>query len=280
VCRTLAHQRGCLLGSTLFLRSHRVVLNARFLPLIFEAVFSIALGLRCCRFLTALDRASCSSSSSTPVVSSARDLRPTLRQIFFSSVFFVSCLRSQPRGILATGSEPGSREAVSVSFHVCANGARGARLRGEGTISNDRWVRMLRGKRYYTGANMRTGWRREISSVECRVSSVVGRACRARWQAAATTTNTRDEGALSRSRLFRPLETSGPHRPSRPQDDPEVIVASPYPPPEPSNSPAKSRWCPNLRAAPCSRSRTALSHRCRSFASDDRTSQKRTRVWE
>jgi hypothetical protein len=65
-----------------------------------------------------------------------------------------------------------------------------------------------------------------LRSLERRKSSVVGRACRARWQAAATTTNTRDEGALGRSRLFRPLETSGPHRHSRPQDEPEAIVAS------------------------------------------------------
>jgi hypothetical protein len=179
--------------------------------------------------LTALDRASCSSSSSTSVVSSTRDFRPTLRQIFFarpSSVFLVSCLRSQPRGILTTGSEPGSRAAVSVSFHVWSNGARGARLRGEGTMLCDRRLRMLRDMRYYTGANIRTGGRRGIPSV-------VGCACRARWQAAATTTNTRDKGALGRSRLFRPLETFGPHRHSRPQDDPEAIVAARYPPLEP-----------------------------------------------
>ena len=106
----------------------------------------MAFGLMCCCFFTALERASCSSSSDSSVVSAARDLRLNRRQIFFSrpsSVFLISCLRSHPRGILAIGREFGSRCAVSVSSHVWWKDARVARLRGEGTMAGDGRVRML-----------------------------------------------------------------------------------------------------------------------------------------
>jgi len=142
----VSHASEGLLGSTLFLRSQRVALKARFLPLSLPAVFSMALGLMCWRLLTALERASCSSSSSASscVVLSLRDLRLNLRQIFFSfpwPTLLTSCLRSQPRGILASGSVLGSKNAASVSSQVVLKvvvvvvvGA--ARLRGEGTMTS------------------------------------------------------------------------------------------------------------------------------------------------
>jgi hypothetical protein len=147
-----------LLGRTLFLRSQRVALNARFRPLSFWVVFSMAFGLMCCCFLTARDRASCSSSLSSSATSEARDLKPTLRHIFFSlpsPLFFVSCLRSHPRGILATGRELGSRSAASVSFHVWLKDARVARLRGEGTMAASRQVTVYRNVRRYIIMNIR-----------------------------------------------------------------------------------------------------------------------------
>jgi hypothetical protein len=141
-----------LLGRTLFLLSQRVALNARFLPLSLWVVFSMALGLMCCCFLTARDRASCSSSLCSSAASEARDLRLNLRQIFFSLSspdFFVSCLRSHPRGILATGRALGSSSAASVSSHVWLKDARGTRLRGEGTMARGRPVMMSRNVKCY-----------------------------------------------------------------------------------------------------------------------------------
>jgi len=130
-----------VLGRTLFLRSQRVALNARFLPPSLLVDFSIAFGLMCCRLFTGLERASRSSSSSASCgVSSARDLRLNLRQIFFSfpsPTLFTSCFLSHPRGILETGSAFGSRNAALVSFQVLSNVAVGAaRLRGVKTMTS------------------------------------------------------------------------------------------------------------------------------------------------
>lgn len=131
-------------GRTLFRRSQRVALNARFLLV----VFSMAFGLRCCSFLTALDRASGSSSSSSAGLE-ARDLRSKRRQIFFSfpsPSFFTSFLRSQARGILASGRVFGSRNAASLWAHVWSKPAAcagWARLRGEGTMAATGYI-MLR----------------------------------------------------------------------------------------------------------------------------------------
>jgi hypothetical protein len=130
-----------VLGNTLFLRSQRVALNARFLPPSLLVDFSMAFGLMCCRLLTGLERASYSSSSSASCgASSVRDLRLNLRQIFFSfpsPTLFTSFFLSHPRGILVTGRALGSRNAASVSFQVLLNVVVGvARLRGVKTMTS------------------------------------------------------------------------------------------------------------------------------------------------
>lgn len=109
----------------------------------------MALGLMCCRLLTARDRASCSSSSPCSGGGTPRARRLIRRHIFFSFPspnLLISCFRSHPRGTLATGSALGSRKEASVSSHVCWKGAGCARLRGEGamtTPSNNTDVSML-----------------------------------------------------------------------------------------------------------------------------------------
>ena len=119
----------CVRGRALLLRSHCVPWKPRFLPLI----FSMALGLILCRLFTARDCASWSSSS----VSSSCTLlerKLILRQMllgFPSLACLTSRLRSQPRGMRATGRALGSRCAVSVSCHVWVKGVGGRRLRGD-----------------------------------------------------------------------------------------------------------------------------------------------------
>jgi hypothetical protein len=169
----MAHRS--LLGRALFLRSQRVALNARFLPLAFPPVFSIALGLTCCCLLTARDCASCSCSCSSSIVSVARDRRLNLRQIILSlpsSVLLTSCLRSHPRGILATGKAFGSRKAASVWSHVWSKEARCARLCGEGTMAGGDGIMMLDSIEY-----------RLVTCTPCtetvlRRCGIVGSACR------------------------------------------------------------------------------------------------------
>jgi hypothetical protein len=132
-----------------------------------------------CCLLTALDRESCSSSSSSTVVSGARDFKVVLRHIFFSRpscVLLVSCLRSHPRGILATGSEFGSSRAASVSSHVWLNDARVARLHGDATMMCTRHVKMPRNRECYIIRNTSTK-RLSFEAVEwwvVRVAPLVG----------------------------------------------------------------------------------------------------------
>jgi hypothetical protein len=162
----------------------------------------------CCCLLTALERASFSSSSSSSAVSGARDLVLTLRQIFFSrpsSVFFVSGLRSHPRGILATGRELGSNRVVLVSSHVWLNDARVTRFRGEGTMTSRWHVKMPRNIECYIIINTSTE-RMSCKGAEwwvVRVGPLVGSGDHNKHE---------QEGTLVLFGPFPRLESFGPHR--------------------------------------------------------------------
>jgi hypothetical protein len=137
IARTKCRER--ILGRALFLRSHRVVLEARDLFLNNFELSSISFGLTR-SFLTA--RACELASSASSALSSFGFVgwlrSPYPRQTFrcLPSRTEVSGFRSQARGTLGIAMVAGSRKVASVSRHVCSK-VDLARFLGEKAIHGD-----------------------------------------------------------------------------------------------------------------------------------------------